>query len=230
MEENEIITENGAVQTGDGTAAVKKHGIAAELYDWFDNIFYGLLLVLLVFVLITRTSSVDGDSMVPTLENGQLLLVSDFAYTPAYNDIVVCWTESEYLLNQNGEPGKAIVKRVIGLPGDTISIDYYEGKVFRNGELLPVTFTDEKMTVVENGKEKTVNKIYEDGHLIKDTTRLEEGRGGEFTVPEGSLFVMGDNRNNSTDSRSAIIGFIDRRYVVGRAYLRLFPFNKFGTL
>jgi len=230
MEENEILTENEAVQTEGGAPAVKRHGVLAEIYDWFDNIFYGLLIVLLVFVLITRTSSVDGDSMVPTLEDGQLLLVSDFAYTPAYNDIVVCWVESEYLLNQNGDPGKAIVKRVIGLPGDHISINYYDGTVSRNGEVLPVTFTDELMTVVENGKEKTISKIYEDGHLINDTTRLEEGRGGEFTVPEESLFVMGDNRNNSTDSRSAIIGFIDRRYVVGRAYLRLSPFGKFGTL
>ncbi len=209
-EETAVSTEAEAVQM----PKTKRHGIAAEVYDWFDSIFYGLLILTLVFVLVTRTTTVDGTSMLPTLEDKQLLLVSDFAYTPAYNDIVVVWSDT--LPNDKDGYGKAIVKRVIGLPGDRISIDYWAGTVSRNGEVLEITEKD--------------GVLYEDGHMINDTTRTDEGLGGEFTVPEGCLFVMGDNRNGSTDSRSRLVGFIDRRNVVGRAYLRVFPFDKFGGL
>ena len=213
MEENEILEQSGEPQTAEAPAH-KRHGIAAEIYDWFDSVFYGLLIVTAVFVLITRTSTVDGSSMFPTLEDGQLLLVSDFAYTPGYNDIVVCWSDT--LPNDKGGLGKAIVKRVIGLPGDTINIDYKAGTVTRNGETLSVTETD--------------GQLFEDGHMINARTKTDEGQGGDFIVPADSLFVMGDNRNCSTDSRSRLIGFIDRRKVVGRAYLRIFPFDKFGGL
>lgn len=213
MEENEILTENEETVTEEAPA-VKRHGIAAEIYDWFDSVFYGLLILTAVFILLTRTTSVDGTSMLPTLEDKQLLLVSDFGYTPAYNDIVVVWSDT--LPKDDGEIGKAIVKRVIGLEGDTINIDFFAGTVTRNGEVLPI---EEKDGI-----------LYEDGHMINALTRTDEGQGGDFIVPEGCLFVMGDNRNGSTDSRSRLIGFIDRRNVVGKAYLRVFPFDKFGGL
>lgn len=210
-EEEKIVSED---VTAAEASKTKRHGIAAEIYDWFDSIFYGLLILTLVFVLVTRTTTVDGTSMLPTLEDKQLLMVSDFAYTPTYNDIVVVWSDT--LPNANDGVGKAIVKRVIGLPGDTISIDYWAGTVTRNGEVLEITQKD--------------GQLYEDGHMINDTTRTDEGLGGDFTVPEGCLFVMGDNRNGSTDSRSRLIGFIDRRNVVGKAYLRVYPFDTFGGL
>ncbi len=213
MEENEILGQDEELQKAE-RPAYKRHGIAAEIYDWFDSIFYGLLIVTAVFVLVTRTSTVDGSSMVPTLEDKQLLLVSDFAYTPNYNDIVVCWSDT--LPNDNGGIGKAIVKRIIGLPGDTIHIDYKAGTVTRNGVTLEIT---------QQG-----DSLYEDGHMIAAKTRTDEGQGGDFIVPAGNLFVMGDNSNGSTDSRSRLIGFIDRRKVVGRAYMRIFPFDKFGGL
>ena len=210
-EEEDIFADE---ETAAAAPETKRHGIAAEIYDWFDSIFYGLLILTLVFVLATRTTTVDGTSMLPTLEDKQLLMVADVAYTPAYNDIVVVWSDT--LPNDNGETGKAIVKRVIGLPGDTISINYWMGTVTRNGELLEI--------------EERGGQLYEDGHMINTPTNVDEGQGGEFTVPEGCLFVMGDNRNGSTDSRSRLVGFIDRRNVVGKAYLRIFPFDKFGGL
>lgn len=213
MEENIIAAENEEQQTAE-RPAYKRHGIAAEIYDWFDSIFYGLLIVTAVFVLITRTSTVDGTSMLPTLEDKQLLMVSNFAYTPAYNDIVVCWSDT--LPNDKGGCGKAIVKRVIGLPGDTIHIDYHAGTITRNGVTLEFTQKD--------------GQLYEDGHMIAAKTHTDEGQGGDFIVPAGELFVMGDNRNGSTDSRSRLVGFIDLRKVVGKAYLRMFPLDKFGGL
>ncbi len=211
--DEEVMTAAESAETGE-LPKTKPYGIAADLYDWFDNIFYGLLILAFLFVLVTRTTSVDGTSMVPTLEDKQLLLVWDAGYEPAYNDIVVVWSDT--LPNDKDGAGKAIVKRVIGLPGDTINIDYWAGTVKRNGEVLNITSRD--------------GVLYEDGHMINDFTRTDEGQGGDFTVPENCLFVMGDNRNGSTDSRSRLIGFIDKRYVVGKAYFRLYPFDKLGGL
>lgn len=192
----------------------KPYTLGADLLDWFDTIIYSVLAIVVVFTFITRMSTVDGTSMVPTLEDGQHLMIENVFYTPAYNDIVVVY--SEKLPNEDGGRGKAIVKRVIGLPGDQIEIDYAHGTVTRNG----VTLEQE----VKNGI------LYEDGHIINTYTNDEEGLGGSFTVPEGSLFVMGDNRNGSTDSRSYLVGYIDIRDIVGKAYLRVTPLDKFGGL
>ena len=200
-EENEPQTENNS---GNG-------GIAAEVYSWFDTILHALAIMVAVFTFFTRMSTVDGTSMLPTLEDKQQLMLTDIFYKPAYNDIVVVW--SDFLPNDDGGRGKAIVKRVIGLPGDTINIDYENGRVSRNGVQLEVELKDGQLT--------------EDGHPINSYTNLEEGSGGDFTVPEGKLFVMGDNRNGSTDSRSYLVGYVDDRNVVGKAYMRIWTFNTF---
>ena len=101
--------------------------------------------------------------------------------------------------------GKPLVKRVIGKEGDEIDIDFGEGVVYRNGEALDEPYTAEP-------------------------TYLKEENDFPMTVPEGNLFVMGDNRNHSSDSRSSMIGFIDERDVLGKALFRLFPFSKIGVL
>ncbi|MBQ9385232.1 MAG: signal peptidase I [Ruminiclostridium sp.] len=195
-------------------AAGKRRSLLTETYDLLDTLLYSVLAIIVIFTFFTRMSTVDGNSMLPTLEDGQRLMITDFLYTPAYNDIVVVWADG--IPNDNGDYGKAIVKRVIGLPGDRISIDFKEGRVTRNGTLLDIESRD--------------GFLYEDGHKINSYTNLEEGLGGEFLVPEGCIFVMGDNRNGSTDSRSSMVGFVDRREIIGKAYLRVIPFGKFGGL
>ncbi|MBP5605867.1 MAG: signal peptidase I, partial [Ruminiclostridium sp.] len=109
-----------------------------------------------------------------------------------------------------------IVKRVIGLSGDSIRIDFKQGYVYRNGEQLPLEVKD--------------GFLYEEVHIINSYTNEEEGRGSEFTVPEGFIFVMGDNRNGSTDSRSFMVGDVDKRCIIGKAYVRVFPFDKLGGI
>ncbi len=189
--------------------------VAAEVYSWFDTLFFPLVIIMTIFTFFVRMSRVDGTSMVPTLEDGQQLLISSFMYQPAYNDIVVVWAER--LPNElTGTAGKAIVKRIVGLPGDKIKIDFSEGRIYRNGEMLDIVEKD--------------GLLYEDGHIINDYTHWEEGLGGDFTVPEGYLFVMGDNRNGSSDSRHPWIGYIDERDVIGKAYLRVWPLNKISGL
>ncbi len=207
---SDAVADTGAVSAADGAPSY----ISVEAYSWFDTILHAFLLIIAVFVLFTRMSTVDGDSMNPTLVDQQRLMISDLFYTPAHNDIVVVWAKN--LPNDENGSGKAIVKRVIGLEGDTIHIDYENGRLYRNGELLPQEMKD--------------GVLWEDGHMLNTYTNREEGLGGDFIVPEGYAFVMGDNRNNSTDSRSPFVGFVDTREIMGRAYLRVWPLNTFGNI
>lgn len=197
----------------------KKGGIAAEAYDWIDTILCSVLAIIVIFAFVTRLSSVDGTSMLPTLEHDEKLLITDMFYTPANNDIVVVWADK--LPNDQGTGyGKAIVKRVIGVAGDTIKINFSAGVVYRNGEALPLEVSD--------------GILYEDGHMINDYTirklQFNLQFGEEVTIPDGCVFVLGDNRNESLDSRSTSVGLVDVNNIIGKAYLRIWPLDKFGGL
>lgn len=188
------------------------HTAANEVFDWLESILTAVITIVLIFTFVIRINTVDGDSMNPTLTAGQKLVVSDLFYTPDYNDIVI--VQAAKL-----DGGKPIVKRIIGLPGDTIRIDFESGTVYRNGAALPL--------------ETRSGIIYEDGHAINTVTTLRQDMlsNVDYTVPEGSYFVMGDNRNNSKDSRLlSVIGFIDKNYIAGRAVFSIFPFNTFGFM
>jgi len=100
---------------------------------------------------------------------------------------------------------EAIVKRVIATGGQTIDIDFDTGTVTVDGQVLQEDY-------------------------IAELTREPENFTGAVTVPEGSVFVMGDNRNKSTDSRSSLIGLVDEREILGKALLRLFPLSGFGSV
>ncbi|MCM1055170.1 MAG: signal peptidase I [Bacteroides sp.] len=191
-------------------AVENAHTAANEVFDWLESILTAVIAIVLIFTFIIRINTVDGDSMNPTLTAGQKLVVSDLFYTPAYNDIVI--VQAARL-----DGGKPIVKRIIGLPGDTIRIDFESGTVYRNNTALPLETKD--------------GILYEDGHPINTVTTLRQDMQSnvDYTVPEGSYFVMGDNRNNSKDSRLlSVIGFIDKNYIAGRAVFSIFPFDTFG--
>ncbi len=100
---------------------------------------------------------------------------------------------------------EAIVKRVIATEGQTVDIDFNTGEVWVDGILLEETY-------------------------IKEATRNQLDFSGPVTVPDGCIFVMGDNRNASTDSRDSRIGFVDTRCIIGRAFAILYPFSSFGAL
>lgn len=188
------------------------HTAANEVFDWLESVLTAIVMIVLLFTFIIRINTVDGSSMEPTLVGGQKLVVSDLFYTPDYNDIVIVQAAGL-------DGGKPIVKRVIGLPGDTVKIDFTSGTVYRNGEPLVM--------------EKREGFLYEDGHKIETATNLSQDMisGKEYTVPENSYFVMGDNRNNSKDSRLlSVIGFIDKNYIAGRALFSIFPFSTFGAI
>ena len=153
---------------------------------------------LIVLLLFFRHSPVVGSSMYPTLKDGDILIVSTFNYTPKNGDIIVCQSESYGL-------DTPLVKRVIATEGQTVTIDYQSWTVSVDGVTL------------------------DEGYINKDTAPMNPSNylTETFTVPENHLFVMGDNRNGSTDSRDERIGFIDERYVLGKVSIRLLPFSEF---
>ena len=163
-----------------------------DLYEWMQALVCSVLVVVLLFTFVVRLIGVDGHSMVPTLQDGDRLLVlnamldSDYQY----GDIVV--------LRKNTFLEEPIVKRVIATEGQTVDIDFVSGAVYVDGELLEEDY-------------------------INEPTYVEEGTEFPLTVPEGSIFVMGDNRNHSSDSRSSDLGTVDTRYVIGKAVFLLFP-------
>lgn len=175
----------------------KNEDTSGGAYDWLQSIVSAMVICVLIFVFLFRVVNVIGSSMVPTLENGDKIIVSNLFYKPEYGDIVVVRKESF--------SDEAIVKRVIATGGQTIDIDFVSGTVTVDGKVLEEDY-------------------------IADLTHDPENFNGEITVPEGYLFVMGDNRNRSTDSRSAAIGFIDEREIIGKALFRLLPAKKFGSV
>ena len=172
--------------------------------DWVFDIAEMFVFVLAAVMILTsfifKHSVVEGNSMLNTLSDGDHLIISDLFYTPDYGHIVVF---EDYSKDENYR--KAVIKRVIGLPGDTVEI-----KVAEDGKTL---------------------KVYVNGEPIKDEHAYYLPTGtpatyGPVTVGEGQVFVLGDNRYNSTDSRE--VGTINIDSILGKVILRFSPFDKFG--
>ncbi|WP_295580956.1 signal peptidase I [uncultured Oscillibacter sp.] len=163
-----------------------------DLYEWVQALVCSVLAVVVLFTFIIRLIGVDGHSMVPTLQDGdRLLVLNSMLYDDyRYGDIVV--------LRKEAFLEEPIVKRVIATAGQTVDIDFETGSVYVDGALL---------------KESYINEL----------TFLEEGTAFPLTVPEGCIFVMGDNRNRSNDSRDIRLGTVDTRYVIGKAVFLAFP-------
>ena len=175
-----------------------------DLFYWLNALTTALVCLVIVFTFFGRLTRVDGLSMADTLQHNQLLLVWSLGYEPEQGDIVV--------LNKTTAPhlgGVAIVKRVIAVGGQTVDIDYATNSVYVDGERLEEDYIREPM------RDITANSFYAQTH---------------FEVPEGSIFVMGDNRNESDDSRDSRIGTIDEDYVLGKAVFSIFPLSTFGVL
>lgn len=171
----------------------KEEDDGRSAYEWIQALVCSVLVVVLVFTFGIRLMGVDGHSMVPTLQNGDRLVVVNSMFCSHYQrgDIVI-------IRKGTFAYGKPIVKRVIATAGQKVNIDFNTGSVYVNGKKL---------------KENYINAL----------TLTPEGTKFPLTVPKGSIFVMGDNRNDSSDSRNPELGTVDTRYIIGKAVFLAFP-------
>ena len=185
MEEEKQEVENQGQQG-------EKNSNGKDLYEWMQALVCSVLAVVVLFTFVVRLIGVDGHSMLPTLQDGDRMLVlnSVLYHDYKYGDVVV--------LRKDSFLKEPIVKRVIATAGQTVDIDFDSGTVYVDSTPL---------------REDYINEL----------TFLEEGTEFPLTVPEGQIFVMGDNRNRSSDSRDSNLGTVDTRYVIGRAIAVAFP-------
>lgn len=173
--------------------------IVKEVISWIVEIVIILVIAFVFVYYIGLRTSVVGQSMSPTLENRQEILVNRFLYSitdPKPNDVVV------FLPNGN-EKSHYYVKRIIGVPGDKVQIR--DGAVYVNGQLF---------------EEKTETAAILDAGIAAE----------EIVLAEDEYFVLGDNRNNSEDSRYANIGNVKKEYIIGKAWFIVSPYKDMGFL
>ncbi len=179
--------------------------IWAELHEWIDTAVITVVCVLLLFTFVFKQVQVDGTSMCDTLQNNERIIMSDVFYTPKYGDIIVISNEIH--------EGVPLIKRVIATEGQWVNIT--DGMVYVG---------DSKEDMKPKGNEFTK----------QSTDASVSVRYGQHNyplqVPKGTVFVLGDNRSVSLDSRTESIGFVDTKQILGKALYRVFPMDKMGSI
>ncbi len=196
------------IDRGDEQAAIKQRrkqkcaNAGREIAGWVLTLVFAAVLALLINSFVFFFARVEGNSMLGTLKDGEVLFVWRAGYVfgqPQRGDIVICHypetAEGGYLDQKN----TCYVKRVIGLPGDTVSIR--QGTVYINGEALKESYLE--------------------------TERIDSQSMEAVVLEEGEYFLMGDNRSDSTDSRR--MGAVERGKILGKAVGVVYPFTEFGS-
>ncbi len=209
-DEPDKAARKAAAQGKHGKAEPAKETPLQSAFDMLSNLAVALVVVTLLFSLFFRMVVVDGDSMNDTLTNADRLVLQSAFYTPHRGDIVVIYQEDE--------PNVPLIKRVIAAGGDSLRLDAKNNAVY----LKKAGETDWALL----DESEYVNYPLSWGVMWQDADG--NGKNGEVTVPEGCVFVMGDHRNNSRDSR--YIGFVSNKDIVGHAIFRVAPLNAFGPV
>ena len=177
-----------------------------SFHEWFDSILWAIIIILIFLTFGFKFCTVIGSSMNNTLYENEKLIITNFFYKPKENDVIV--------FHQTGSLNEPCVKRVIATGNKWVKIDYdtctlyvSDDEVFDEGDIVD----ESAYAYFDSGKYKMTGTL-------------------ETFVPKGYLFVMGDNRNNSLDSRSNMIGLVDEKTVLGKVILRVSPFEKLGII
>jgi len=194
------------------TPRTEKSSVLDDICDLAESVLVSVFVVLLLFTFVFKVATVEGDSMKQTLHDGDRLILSDINYTPEYGDVVIINSWDAYLFDANGNPvageglNKRVVKRIIATGGQTLDIDFKTGTVTVDGAVL------------------------DEPYINNPTTRDEGAFTYPITIPEGYVFVLGDNRGVSKDSRHPNVGLVAEVDIVGKVLLRVYPFSDFGTI
>ena len=178
-----------------------------ELRDWVISIGVAVLVALLIHNFVFTLVNVKGSSMDPTLHEGDRMYVNRLLYKPQKGDVVIFRPASD--------PKRPYVKRVIATEGDRVYIDFSNGNVYVNDKLLEEPYI----------KEKTKKS---DSYIEKLRAKGEYSKDRPIVIEPGYIFVMGDNRNNSRDSRA--LGPVPTKELIGGAVFRFWPFSDFGSV
>ncbi len=185
----------------------KPFSFKKELFEWLEILIVAIILLVVLFSFVFKVVTISGRSMQDTLFDGEKIIISDIGYTPQQGDIVVISRNANNISN-NKSSNTPIIKRVIATEGQVVDINFESGHVYVDGVKMEEEY-------------------------VRTPTNLRGDIEFPVVVNEGCIFVLGDNRNDSTDSRNSSIGnngMIDTRHVLGKALFRIFPFNGFGGL
>ncbi|WP_256710900.1 signal peptidase I [Paenibacillus sp. FSL A5-0031] len=181
----------------------KQGGAYKEVVEWIKALVIAVVLVFLIRQFLFSPFIVDGPSMKPNFETGERLIVNKILYTirePKFGEVVVFDVP---------EQGRKFIKRVIGVPGDKIRLEGDD--LYINDKKIDEPYLKEAVAAAH-----AEGKLYNEKGINSDVS--------EITVPEDTIFALGDNRSDSTDSR--VIGFVSDKEVVGRADIIFWPLNK----
>lgn len=190
--------------------SVRTAKVSKDLFDWVDTVVIALISVVIIFTFFFRIATIVGPSMQNTLYSGERVVISNLFYEPKYGDIVVISRNINNNFDKPIQGNEPIIKRVIATEGQYVDIDFAEGIVYVGPDLAHMTPLKEPYT-------KAPTTRYFD---VEFPLYVEEGR----------VFVLGDNRNDSLDSRDSSIGIVDERYILGKAICRIWPFDRIGGI